>query len=218
MTLIFDRDFDLELAREDQSARRLMRARHTDEEMFEAIAAARNAAFLEGRTAGHAEGLAEAAAAHSARRAEALQALGPTIGELVEANDRHRAALEAQVLDFAVTVCEQVFPELLRHRAHDRVLAKVRRALEIGLGSVSLRIFLSPEALHLLREDLNAAIIENGLEGRVEIRADPALCNGDARVDWDSGFLEYSFSSICDRILCALREARSAAPKPLSER
>ncbi|MGY6695951.1 MAG: FliH/SctL family protein [Roseinatronobacter sp.] len=218
MTVIFDRDFDLELAREDQSARRLMRARHTDEDLSDAVAAARDAAFQEGRALGHAEGVAEAATAQNARRAEALQALGPTITELVQANECHRAALEAQVLDFAITVCEQVFPELLRHRAHDRVLAQVRRALEVGLGSVSLRIFLSPEAVHLLREDLNSVILQSGLEGRVELRADPALCNGDARVDWDSGFLEYSFSSICDRILCALHEARSAAPTPIAER
>lgn len=218
MSMIFDRDFDLELEREELQARRDARACHTPAELVDAVEAARAVAYFEGRRAGHAEGLADAAEADHARRAAALDALGPQIEALVQANDNHRQILEAQILDFALTVCEQVFPELLRHRAHDRALAQVRRALSLGLGSVSLRICLSPEALELLQDDLNAAIVQNGLQGRVEIHANEALADGEARVEWDSGFLEYSFSSICDRILCALRDARSAAPIPLSER
>ncbi len=218
MSLVFDRDFDLELAHEDRQARRDARARHTPEELSDAVTAARAEAFAEGRSAGHSEGLAEASGAQGARRAAALDALKPQISSLVQAADSHRAALEAQVLDFALSVCEQVFPELLRHRAHDRTLAQVRRALSIGLGSATLRVALSPDALRLLRDELNDAITEAGLQGRVEMRADPALVDGDARVDWESGLLEYSFAAICDRILGALREARSAAPTPLLER
>jgi flagellar assembly protein FliH len=212
MSLVFNRDFDLELAREDAQTRRDARARHTPEELAEAVSAAREAAFAEGRCAGHAEGLAQAAAADDARRAAILEALMPQMLSLVQAADTHRAALETQLLDFALSVCEQVFPELLKHRAHDRALAQVRRALSVGLGSATLQVSLSPEALRLLHEDLDISIAECGLQGRVEMRADPALADGDVRVTWDSGFLEYSYASICNRILRVLREARTAAP------
>jgi len=218
MSMIFDRDFDLELEHEALQARRDARACHTPAELLEAVEAARAAAFFEGRRTGHAEGLADAADADHARRAAALDALGPQITALAQASDDHCQVLEAQILDFTLTVCEQVFPELLRHRAHDRALAQVRRALSLGLGSVSLRICVSPKALELLQDDLSAAIAENGLQGRVELQANDGLEDGEARVEWDSGFLEYSFSSICDRILRTLREARPAAPIPLSER
>jgi hypothetical protein len=30
---------------------------------------------------------------------------------------------------------------------------------------------------------------------------------GDARVEWDNGFMQYSFNMICDRILKSLRAA-----------
>lgn len=218
MTLIFDRDFDLELAREERSARCAARASHTPEELDEAVTTAREIAYAEGRSAGHAEGLAEAAGTDGALRVTALKALGPQIEMLVKSSDSHRQALEAQVVAFALTVSEQVFPELLRRRAHDRALAQVRRALTVGLGSATLRVSLSLDALDLLRHDLDAVVAEKGLEGRVEMRADPALADGDTRVDWDNGVLEYSFSSICDRILSALREARSAPPTPTLER
>lgn len=212
MNHVFTRDFDLELAHEDQEARRAARACHTPEELDAAVQAARAAAFADGMAAGHADGLAEAETANAARKVAALEGLQPQIQGLVQAADTHRAALEAQLLDFAMSVCEQVFPELLRHRAHDRALAQVRRALSVGLGSATLQITLSPDALELLRPDLEAAILETGLQGRVEMRADACLVAGDARVTWDSGFLEYSFTSICDRILHVLREARTAVP------
>lgn len=218
MALMFERDFDAELAQEDRQARHAARARHTPEELNEAVEAARTAGFIEGKSIGRAQGLAEAETADGARRAVALEALGQQIPAMVQENDRHRAALETQMLDFALTVCEQVFPELLRRRAHDRALAQVRRALAVGLGSVSLQVSLSSDGLQLLKDDLDTAINQHGLEGRVKLRADPMLADGDARVDWDNGFLEYSFSSICDRILCALREARSATHPTLSER
>lgn len=217
MTLIFDRDFDVELLREQWQARRETRFCHTAEDLAEAVAQARAEAYAMGRSAGHAEGMAEAEATVTAQRASALAALTPQIAALVHAQDSHRAALEAQVLAFALTVCEQVFPELLRLRAHDRALAQARRALSIGLGSVSLQVALSPAALILLRDDLTAAIHGQGLQGRVELRGDPALADGDVRVDWDSGYLEYSFSSICERILKSLRDARFTSSIPVSE-
>ena len=212
MSLFFNRDFDLELAREDQQARRDARARHTPEELAEAVAEARAQGFAEGRLTGHAEGLTEAASRDEARRVAALDALLPQMTATVQAADSHRAALEAQLLDFALSVCDQVFPELLKHRAHDRALAQVRRALSVGLGSSSLRIALSAEGLRLLRGELDSAIADCGLEGRVEMQADPSLADGDVRVTWDSGFLEYSYASICNRILRVLRDARAAAP------
>ena len=198
MSLVFDRDFDLELARESRQVLRDGTAYYSHDALLEAVSEARATAFAEGRRTGHAEGLAEAAGLDDAKRAAAL--------------------LEAQLLDFSLSVCEQVFPELLRHRAHDRALAQVRRALSVGLGSATLQVSLSPEGLRLLREELDSTISEFGLTGRVALRADAALADGDTRVAWDSGFLEYSFSSICDRILCALRDARSAVPTHLLER
>lgn len=214
MTLIFDRDFDVELLREQWQARRETRFCHTAEDLAEAVAQARAEAYAEGRCAGNAEGMAEAEATVNGQRAAALIALTPQIAALVQAQESHRAALEAQVLAFALSVCEQVFPELLRRHAHARALAQVRRALSIGLGSVSLHLALSPAALILLRDELNAAISERGLQGRVELRDDPTLDDGDVRVDWDSGYLEYSFSSICERILTSLRDARFSCPTP----
>jgi flagellar assembly protein FliH len=217
MSLIFNRDFDLELALEQQEARGETRPRHSAEDLAAAVAAARAEGLAEGWRSGHIAGLSDAAALDAARRAAALEVLVPQVQSLMAATESHRVALEAQLMDFALSICEHVFPELLTRRAHDRALAQIRRALSLGLGSTTLRVSLSADALDLLRDDLEATIAALGLEGRVELLADAGLGAGDVHVGWDDGVLEYSFSTICERILAVLRAARSAAPTPCLE-
>nr|WP_282960695.1 FliH/SctL family protein [Actibacterium sp. MT2.3-13A] len=123
--------------------------------------------------------------------------------------DRHRAALEAQALDFTLSVCEQVFPEVLRRCSRDRALDRVKKTIALALGSACLRVALSPSALPLLRPDIEAAARAAGLEARIEIAVDPALAEGDVRMEWNNGFMDYSCAAICDRILTALRQAQA---------
>ncbi|MGC9370117.1 MAG: hypothetical protein ACP5DX_11315 [Paracoccaceae bacterium] len=215
MSYIFDRDFDSELDRERQEAERLSRARYTTEDMEAALAQARAEAFRDGHGAGRAEGLAQARGDAEALRAEALGALGPQLERLIGAADRHRAALEVQVLDFTLSVCEQVFPEVLRGCSHDRALDRVKKTIELALGSSCLRIMLSERALPLLRPEIERAAQAVGLDARLEIAADPALAEGDVRMEWDNGFMEYSFADVCDRILTALKQARRGAPETI---
>lgn len=214
MSYIFDRDFDGELDHERQEAERRARACYTPEDLEAALADARAAAFAEGHAAGRAEGIAESRASSEALRSEALGALVPQLERLIGEADRHRAALEAQVLDFTLSVCEQVFPEVLS-RSRDRALDRVRKTIGLALGSACLRIMLSERALPLLRPQIEQAARDIGLKTRVELAAEPALSEGDVRVEWDNGFMEYSFAGVCDRILSALRQARAGTTETI---
>lgn len=207
---VFQRDFDLEIAEEAAQAEHDARARYTEEELAEAIARAREEGREEGRAEGHAAGLAEARGTLAAQQSAALAVLGPKLDMLLGEAAAHRAALEAQVLDFTVSVCEKVFPELLHERARARTLAQIRRCLQFALGSSSLRVVLSPGALDELGPRLSGMCAEAGVTARLEMSADPDLAAGDARVEWDNGFLDYSLAAVCERILDALRESRDA--------
>lgn len=215
MSYIFDRDFDRELDRERQEAERRARACYTPEDLEAALADARAEAFREGHAAGRAEGMAESRVSSEALRAEVLGTLGPQLERLIGEADRHRAALEAQVLDFALSVCEQVFPEVLRSRSRDRALDRVKKTIELALGSATLRITLAERALPLVRPEIEQAAQAIGLKARVELAADPALPEGEVRMEWDNGFMEYSFAGVCDRILTALRQARAGASETI---
>ena len=91
---IFERDFDHEIAQERQLARREAQARHTDDELLAAVAAARDEALVQGRAEGRAEAEAEARAAEDAARSAALERIAGRLGEIMAQEALHRAALE----------------------------------------------------------------------------------------------------------------------------
>lgn len=214
MTL-FVRDFDHERDQEAQEARRLLRARHTDEELAAAVAQARAEGRAEGQALGESAGWAAAQDSFAARQAQALDELSPRLETILQDAAAHRQALEAQSLDFALSVCEQVFPEILRGYSHTRAADRVRRSLRMALGSSTLRIHLSPEALTVLAPRIRAAAANRPDSARMELIADPQLADGDVRAEWDNGFMEYSFAAICDQLLTALRRSQFHPTQPL---
>lgn len=205
----FCRDFDEEHAAARAHEERAARARYTEEDLAAAIEAARAEGQEAGRAEGHAAGAAEMRDTLLARHAEALETLVPQLETLLRDAAAHRAALEAQVVDFVLSVCEQVFPEFLRTRARDRAREQVEDTLRLALGSATVRIRLAPDTLAALRPRIEAAWHERGARGPLEIIGDEGLGEGDARMEWDNGFMDYSFAEVCNRILGALR-ARGA--------
>ncbi|MWD28485.1 hypothetical protein E0K89_013455 [Aquicoccus sp. SCR17] len=216
MGYFFDRDFDREIELEQAEATRLAHARYTEEELREAVEIAR----LEGRAQGHAEGraeaLAEAEQADRHREADALEAVGPRIEALLQQAETHQQVLERQVVRFALSVFEKIIPELMDSRGTIRAENEVRAALAIALGSASVRVFLPSQVAAAHGLALEEAAQRLGHAGRVEVMGDIALAPGEARVEWDNGFMEYSYGVICNRILTALRAA-SALPDAVPE-
>ncbi|MGR3625769.1 MAG: FliH/SctL family protein [Limimaricola sp.] len=209
---IFERDFDREIAQERQVAQRERRARHTDEELLTAIEAVRAEALAQGRAEGRAEAEAEARAAETEARSTALGRIAARLDTVLAQEAEHRAALERQILGYAATTAETVLPEILDSRAHTRALAQVRRGLRLGLGAPLLQIALPPASE--LRADVEALIAKQGLGAQARITEDPALVPGDARVTWEGGRLDYSFSRICAAIRDTLRARARPHPEP----
>ncbi|SDF34802.1 FliH/SctL family protein [Limimaricola pyoseonensis] len=211
MSFIFDRDFDRELAEERRGGPQAPAARHSDEDLAAALAEARAAAREEGRAQGRAEALAEAEAAETRRQGETLEALRAELEGLGRSEAAHRAALERQVLAYAAGVAQQVLPEILARKGQDRALAQIRRGLSLGLSSPRLVVTLPAEAAGALGPRVAHEAAALGLGERVELRPDPALPHGAARVAWDGGRLDYSFDQICQTILGALETAAGPA-------
>lgn len=200
MSLIFTRNFDTEL--EDPS---LAAPKGPSPEEIEEI---RREAFEAGRAQGRAEGVQEAAETLEARREAALERIVPALLGFLGDRDAHDQAIEAQFFDFAISVCEKVFPELLENQAHHRALAQLRRGLRMALGSRKIRVIMAPVDRDLLKADLEALSRQNDGEPRLQISTDQRLGSGDVRIEWDHGGLDYSFAALCSEILEALRRAR----------
>lgn len=209
--VLFDRDFDREIAEERRAVVRVEQARHSDDDLRAAVAEARAEALEQGRAQGRSEAEAEARANEAVARSTALERIAQRLDEAMAAQAKHRAALERQILGYAATTAEKVLPEILEDRAHARALAQIRRGLRLGLGAARLEIAL-PDGAQALHRDVTELVESRGVAARTAITADPALAPGDVRVAWEGGRLDYSFSAICDEILNTLRAHARSTP------
>ncbi|MBY6093028.1 FliH/SctL family protein [Maritimibacter alkaliphilus] len=211
MRFAFERDFDLERAMEAKRAARAALATFTEAELRQAEAEARAEGYADGRIAGRAEASSAADLADVRAQMEAVNQIVPRLDVLLKEADKHRADLESQVLDFTLSVFEKVAPDAMQTLSLPRVRTEVKQAIGMALGAAGLRIVLPKGSLDLIGEDLSKAVHEIGYAGRVEFSYDPALGAGDARVEWDNGFMDFSFNAVCDRIHDALKAAADAA-------
>lgn len=217
MTFLFDRNFDEEASPDlfvSAGSAALTEGQLPSENERRAL----SASFENGRQSGIAEGRAEVEANHNADRVKTLDALAARITELHQDAAEHRAELEQQMLDFVLEIGERVFPEIIESAAHERAIAQLRRCFALAIGKPRLTVFLSEDALEESRAELEGAFLEANGASQVELRADPTLIAGDARMEWENGAMRYSFSQICTGILETLRNAGSAPPERIDQR
>ena len=214
MNSVYHRDFDAELEDEARAAARALAAVYTAEDLSSAAESASKIAYERGQAEGHAAGHAEAMAQVEAHRVRALEALVPKLDRMIADRLAHRAALEGQILDFVLSVCERVFPDFIAQRSAHAAAEEIRKILAVALKAPRLRIRLSPATRDLMAPELSALTAERLSPQQTEIIADPSLAPGNAHVAWDDGFAEYSYADVCDAILDALQAATARLNSP----
>ncbi|MCR8550511.1 FliH/SctL family protein [Salipiger sp. P9] len=208
MSFVFDRNFDAEEDALRRGEAPVIGAVFTRAEYEDAVALARAEGFQAGLQQGRAEASETAQSSESARRLAVAEAVLPAMQALFADADRHHAALEAQMVDFVLSVFRQVAPDVSAALAGDQALREAKGAVRMALGSAQLILWVAPEALQTASTELELAARQAGFGGRLTVKSDPALGPGDVRADWDQGVMEYSFREICARILGALGVAR----------
>ncbi|MEM1064540.1 MAG: FliH/SctL family protein [Pseudomonadota bacterium] len=163
--------------------------------------------YAEGHGAGLAEARQEAADDRAKLRQLALDTLAQRAAALHRDAEAHRRALEHQLLEFALNTCERVLPEILEATSKDRAVDSIKRCIALAGGVPTLRVTVSDAVL----QDHGAAIADAFGAGnedmRVSVQADPAMQDGDARVEWQHGSMEFSLARITESIVNAVRQA-----------
>ena len=170
-------------------------------------AAMRSAAYEEG----YAAGLAAARADAGRDLHDLLGAVSREVGTLHAGAASHRAAMEAQALDFARAACERIAPELVAALGSDRAAAEVRRCLGLVVGSARIEVTLSPTALERHGDSLGRTLEAAGPDGRVRLQGDPSLADGDVRMRWEDGGMTYSMDDALGGLIGALRRHAALA-------
>jgi len=208
MSYVFDRNFDAESEATQRGEVPIIGAVYTRADFDAAVAEARAAGF----EAGHQHGLMEAgqSAEHSdaARRLAVAEAVVPALHDVFANADRHHAALEAQMVDFVLSVFNQVAPDVTARLAEGQARREALGAVRMALGTAHLELWFAPESLDAAKVELERSARQAGFGGQLSVRADPDLGSGDVRASWDHGAMHFSFREICGRILEALGLAR----------
>lgn len=216
MTLIFTRNFDDELNQEINGGVKSCDCAHPSQEEIDAlIEAAKVEAFQSGYDTGFAKGSEEVREEVDQTQAAALGEIKKELGSLFSKSDRHNAALEAQILDFTLSICEQVFPYLQHSQSHERALQQIKDMMRLALSSPYINISLSKTALPKLTPIIDGVSAELGLTSQVKIRVDGKLEDGATHIEWQNGFMDYSFDMVCERILTALKAAQTTSSNSL---
>ena len=188
----------------------------------EELAAARQAAFAEGKAAG----VAEAETCHAARLAAAVEILPPQLAAIAqdvaaEADARRRDSLEA-----ALTVIRKLFPQLARTHGLDEVHAVIEQCLERLRDEPRVVIRCADADLDALRERAEHATARSGFEGKLVFLADERLASGDLRVEWADGGAERDQARLWQEIDAVIARAltpagetsKNNAPAPSDDR
>lgn len=183
----------------------------TKDELEAKVKKAREEGRIAGYLAGAEDGRNEARDTALAAQAETAEMLAKELARLAVAAQEHRAALIAQVVGFTLQTCEVVFPELIDRFSKVRVKKMVGQSLKMAIGSIRIRIRLSPATMAALEDELRQRAAYYKCDGALDLAADETMHDGEARMEWDHGRLDYGFEQICNRLLAELRQTSEKA-------
>lgn len=216
MALIFRRNFDDELDLETGGGANTCTCTHPTQGKIDAqIEDAKSKGFQSGLEAGYGKALEEFRKEAAQNQNDVLVEIKDQLQNLIDKSDSHSATLESQVLDFSLSICEQLFPYLQHSQSHERALTQIKETMRLAMSSPTIHIALSKTALPILTPFIEQAAIELGVSDQIKLSVDENLNDGATHIEWKNGFMEYNFETICERILCALKAAQKTNLSPL---
>ncbi|GAA6209882.1 hypothetical protein NBRC116601_31750 [Cognatishimia sp. WU-CL00825] len=184
----------------------------TEDELTGLLAEARAQGMEMGETEGRQAGRREILEAQEVKSATALEDIRQQLTEFLAQDAARRTELERDLVDMVLEISERIAPDLIKTMSADLVQARLKDAMRLGARQSKLSLRLSPDTEAAIAADLRNAFVAEQVTN-ADIIADPSLTNGEAKMSWENGFMNYSLDRICAELLDALRQA-SAQLKP----
>jgi flagellar assembly protein FliH len=197
--------------------RRRRGAEADDEPPPEMYSAAQlEAAREEGYIKGHTAALEEAAKTDSHVSAEALRTIAQAIDGLDDSRAAHERALERQAVRLALSITRRLLPAMGEAVAAKEIESLVSRALGDLMDQPRLFVRVNGAVADTMRSALRDLQVTSGYEGRVVVRPDNTMAQGDCRLEWGEGGIERDTDRLWAEVEAAvgrhLEEAIPPAP------
>jgi flagellar assembly protein FliH len=144
---------------------------------------AESVAYRNGFAAGQQQARAEAAQ----RAADALALIGDHYAKLDQALAGIEARLETEAVQVAVAVAGKLAPELIAREPYAEISALATECFQHLVKTPHVVVRIGPEIYELAKEKLAEIAQARGFEGRLVVKAEPALAAGDFRIEWAEG-------------------------------
>ena len=178
----------------------------------EDLAAAREEALAQGRTAG----FRDAEASIENRAAQTLA----HIREQLAVADRSLAAtldgVKRDAVEVARTVMGKALPGLVRREGFGEIEALVSDCLENALSEPRIVVRVHDSVLDALKARIDSLAERSGYDGKIVLMVDDALGQDDCRVEWADGGAERNVEQLWNEIEGAIQRflASLKAPGP----
>jgi len=210
MIEMFHKNFDAEAIAAEAHANGTRSVIYSQTEVTQMLAEAHESSFQAGHRQGMEQGLAEVDLGLQADLKRLFSVVEAQIETLLQQASVHQTRVEEQAAAFAVLAAERILPQIQNQLASECATQSLRRTFALTKGIAALSVRLSPAThQHLLSEGFDLACTV-GPKQTVIVVEDAQMSDGDARVEWQDGWADYSLDETCAHILQTLQSARSS--------
>jgi flagellar assembly protein FliH len=174
----------------------------SEAEMAAAVASARKAALAEGMAQGRTEALNQ----RDRQVAGALTGVATQLAAIEQSTQIGAEALTETAIELGLSIARKLFPDLAQRHGVAEVEALVRGCLERLKAEPRFLVKVAEEHAEELEQQIGAAAVEQGFEGKISVKADAAVKPGDCQIEWAQGGLIRKGADIWREIETALEQ------------
>jgi len=152
----------------------------------EELAAARQAGFADGQSAGYQQAMQSV----EAKIASGIDAVGLFLPDLLSQRDRLGLALANDAARLAHALVRRALPELNRRYGPFEIETVVSQAMQTAMDQPRIHIRVAPDIAERITAPVQGAAETAGYAGRVTVVGDPALGPADVKLEWGDGGVE----------------------------
>jgi flagellar assembly protein FliH len=151
------------------------------------------------------------------RRHDTLAAVAERLAELLAKSAQVAEEAGRDALVIAGAVARKLLPRLYRERACSEIEGFVESVLARVQDEPAVTVHISPTLVDALAPTIEAAVAASGHEKRLRVMGDPAVAEGDCRIEWSGGGIIRDQTALWREIDTLMAESvGSVAPPPAS--
>ncbi len=158
------------------------------------------AARQEGFNRGKAEGNQEAMNAIEKELVGVVGQLNEQVSDIHQVQADNLEEFHRETATLALAICRKLFPVLNEQGGFDEVANAAEKIMTSLLNEPRLSVRVQEEYAAPLKDRIEMQLSQSGYRGKLSVKGDSSLQNGELRVDWQSGYAKRDPNELLEEI------------------